>query len=237
MSNTSLQPKFDSPPARRFFERVHDYPRFAHHPPCSCFDSHVLRIGTWVLCLGCSCLAIGAILACTLLCVFALSANFPLFLKDITWTLGMGVLCYLPTLLQPFLQWKPFKIISRTMLGSAIVVIWYGIFWLVPWTLVGGFWKAGMGLAFYVTVRLSLSFRQRFTPDPIRSCGEGCYPFCEGNRVRLDCALEELKLAVEDPSDPLLGFAEELASGGAGNIEVIAHADLVAARKHWMPGS
>jgi hypothetical protein len=221
MSYSPDQFQFDSPHAEWFFSKVHHFPRFAHHPPCDCYDNHVLRIGPWILCLGCTCLAAGIVIAFSGLIVLAANRLIPALLQDAVWSSSLGVGLYLPTLPQPFFQWKPFKMASRFLLGIAIIVLAFTILYVVPWTLVGCAWKLAMSVVFYLVLMQTLEFRRRFTPDPSRSCDAGCYPFCQGNRQRLSAVLEQLTIRVDDPGNPFVVFAEQLVAKN-GDVEIVA---------------
>jgi len=213
--------QFDSPHAEWFFSQVHHIPRFAHHPPCDCYSNHVLRIGSWILCLGCTCLAVGIAISLSGLVVLGTYRSIPALLQDAVWSSTLGVVFYLPTLPQPFFQWKLFKMVSRFLLGVAIVLLAYTVLYVVPWTFAGCAWKLAMSVVFYLVLRWTLEFRRRFTPDPSRSCDGGCYPFCQGNRPRLNQVLEQLTTRVDDPEDSFVAFAEQLVAEN-GEVEIVS---------------
>lgn len=210
---------FDSPNSKWFFEKVNEHPRLAHHPLCSCFDYHLIRIGGLSLCLGCTCLALGAILAITLLILLILQGQLPAALSQLIPTWGIGVFFFLPTLIQPFLQIKIFKMFSRTCLGVAIVLLWYAAVFLLGWDPLGITLRIGFVFVFWLVFKITNRFRNRFTPDPKTTCEKGCYPFCGGNERRFKQILAELKDRTE-PDDPFIRFAEALITSRDGSFTI-----------------
>jgi hypothetical protein len=172
---------------RRFARRLFAYPPFAHHPTCRCYDDHLLRLGPLTVCLGCACFGVGAGAG-----LLATEALIPLGALPL---LLLGVGLYLPTLAQPFVQVKTFKVASRLLLGAAIPLLLFGGFVLPPLDAVGAGLRAGFLVVFVLVFRLSLWLRARFTPRPCDACPHGRYPLCEGNAGRVERLLEELRAA------------------------------------------
>src|SRR4051812_44849910 len=105
---------------RRFARRLFAHPPLAHHPTCRCYDAHLLRLGPFAVCLGCTCFGLGA--------VAGLLATGELFLLGALPLLLIGVGLYLPTLAQPFIRVPAFKAASRLLLGASIAPLWFGGF-------------------------------------------------------------------------------------------------------------
>ena len=114
-------PLLNRPHADWFFRELARQPRFAHHPTCDCYDNHLIRLGKFAFCLGCTSLVFGALLASITLALLASVYFMPTFLTSLPHVWCLGVVLYLPTLVQPFLQSKSLKIFSRTLLGIAII--------------------------------------------------------------------------------------------------------------------
>lgn len=169
-------------------DRLFRYPPWAHHPTCSCFDGHLLRFGSFAVCLGCACLAVG-ILGCALFLMWAWNEE-PWLLHR--WgLLGVGVLCWLPTLVQPFCQAKAFKIASRLLLGCSLPCLMLAGLFLPPLDAVGMILRLLFVLVFVVVYVLSMRLRKRFTPDPCASCPHGRWPFCAENMPRVRQQLKD----------------------------------------------
>ena len=212
---------FDSPHSSWFFDRLNQHPRFAHHPLCSCYDHHVFRLGKHVLCLGCTSLVLGATVAVITLLSLFLTSELPSLFTRLSGAWALGVACYLPSLVQPFLQVKVIKVISRISLGFAIVILWYGTVFLLPWDLKAMGLRLVFLVVFWIVFKATNQFRRRFTPDPKATCDKGCYPFCGGNEERLDRLLQELKERA-GPDDTFVGFAENLIATKNGEVVVPA---------------
>ena len=209
----------DSPHSKWFFAKVNEHPRLAHHPLCSCFDNHLIRIGSFTLCLGCTCLSVGAIIAITLLTFWKEQGQVPIALTALLPAWGVGGVLFVPTLIQPFCQLKIFKMCSRACLGVAIVILWYAAILLPEWNTLGVTLRVGFALIFCIVYRITLRFRKRFTADPTATCENGCYPFCGGNERRLANILDRLRDRAE-PDDPFVQFAEALIASRDGRFAV-----------------
>lgn len=159
---------------------------FAHHPDCLCYRSHLLRLGSLPLCLGCTCMVLGMVVASVVLClaaVFELEAFNRLTVAQCTVS---GVALYLPTLGQPFWQWRPFKIVSRFLLGGGVVLLFFGGIVLLPETVTGLAFRMLFVIVFCATLHLSLRLRQQCSASPARNCRHGGFPFCQSRDQMID---------------------------------------------------
>ena len=199
----------DSPHSSWFFSAVWKESRFAHHPTCDCYDRHLIRIREVNLCLGCTCVAVGTVLAVSLLLGLWVSKLLPATLLSFPTTLAIGLITFSPTLIQPFFQRKLFKLFSRTLLGMSVVLMFYAAIFLLPLTWEGVLVRSGFLAAFFATYRLTQNYRARYTVMPKAKCDKGCYPFCKGNRKRLEKIWQEL-VEKADRDDPFLPFARAL---------------------------
>lgn len=181
-----------SPLIRRFITRLYRHPPLAHHPPCRCYDDHLLRLGRLSLCLGCTCLAVGLLVAVLVLTWATQHAWDALAAHPRTLFL-IGLALLVPTFAQPFVQVRPFKMVSRLLLGVAIPVLWFAPFALLPWTLAGLVGRAGFVLLFAGLFLFASWLRKRYTPRPCATCPHGRYPFCADNRPRVERLLLELR--------------------------------------------
>ena len=107
--------------------------------------------------------------------------------------IGLGLTLFSPTLVQPFVQVKPFKVISRFLLGVSIVLLWYVGLFLLPWTPFGLFLRLVFVVVFILTFRATNKWRSRKTADPCKRCPFGVYPFCKGNQVKVNALITELE--------------------------------------------
>ncbi len=160
-------------------------PRFAHHPTCRCYDNHLLRVGELNLCLGCTSLWSGAVLAASTATAFCCWRGFYASMAYAWQFIGIGVLLYLPTIVQIFWQYKPFKVVSRALLGVSIALLWFGAILLLPFSSWGGLLRCIFLVTFYVVFTLTQKLRNRFSRSPCESCDHGRYPFCSDNLERV----------------------------------------------------
>ena len=90
-----------------------------------------------------------------------------------------------PTGVQPFLQAKPFKIVSRTLLGVAASSYWLSGVLYVQFPVSKPVAVLVMAVAFAIVLAGLTDLRRRFPADPCRDCPLGRYPTCEWNLPRL----------------------------------------------------
>jgi hypothetical protein len=207
----------NSPAVACFLLAISRLRRLAHHPACQCYADHVFWIWGHPVCLGCSCLLFGAV---TGLGVLALRLSGILVGHDETQLfaeLGIGLVLFAPTLLQPFIQTRPFKVGSRLCLGFSIVWLWQAAMFELPFSL-GGYVLRIIFVGVFVTVyRLTKRFRSRFARPPCESCSGGRYPFCPGNRDRVLELLPALRSQVGHGDQAFVAFVEAWAQVGADN--------------------
>ncbi len=201
-----------SPAAVKFMEGLSSVPMFAHHPTCDCYSAHLLRFGSFALCLGCTCMMFGGLIATTAIgtwCICSVTL-IPIGWKASFGTAAIGVMLYLPTLIQPFWQYKPFKIGSRMLLGAAIPVLAMGGWLMPPLGVIGILYRGFFLVAFLAVLRATLNYRSRFTPNPCTRCLPAVFPFCNGNRPRLAALLADLQASSGSDDADFLSFATAL---------------------------
>lgn len=167
------------------------YPLAAHHPTCKFHHNHVLYFRGKDYCLGCSCLNLGCLLSIPLFFILHyLTIHF-------AFLMGTGVLFYFPTLLQVKLQWKPFKVVSRTLLGVGSGLFILSCIILSPINFSGLLIRISGVLFFIILAKMSLKFRSRHDNSPCIDCKEGSFPYCsykleEMESIASSGTLEEL---------------------------------------------
>lgn len=209
-----MHPLFDFPEsadlhsddAKWFVRQLFPRNRLAHHPTCRCYDGHLLRIGKLRLCLGCTSLGLGIILS-LVTCGYLYHAGSLRYINGNAYGVFWGGLgMFIPTLIQPFYQFKPFKIFSRFLLGCSIIATLSVVFIAIPWSGTGLALK-GVGIAIFLsTINLTLRYRKHFTPPVNCSCK---HPFCESNKANLNQILKALKNRVGAESE-LYRYAKNL---------------------------
>lgn len=204
-----LLPGANSEAARSFVHELFRVPRFAHHPTCRCYDAHLLRLGRMDLCLGCSCAAIGGLIAIAALNIMAYSAPKVFEWCGTFFWVILGVVLYLPTLAQPFVQLKPFKIIARCLLGTGVILMWFGAIVMLPFTGLGILLRIVFILVFCVTYRITQRIRTMYARNPCSSCAIQ-FPLCEGNRERLQQLVDALRSRLGGEHEEFLQFATRL---------------------------
>jgi hypothetical protein len=151
----------------------------AHHPHCSRYDHHLLWIGGHPLCLGCTCVYLG--MAIGTASIFAVQWSIISF---VPWVL-IHLALLVPTVLQPWIQKKVYKILSRTMLGICIAsYLISGLFLINPSHFIPLF-QLLVILAFVIGLRVLKIIRDRYAKEPCEDCPLGFYPTCEWNMPRL----------------------------------------------------
>lgn len=96
----------------------------SHHPDCSHYDDHVLKIGPLRLCQGCF-FMYGSLAVCIIAWMIG-------SLPKLNWldSLALALLLFIPTVFHTLigLRFRIFKIIGRLMLGGTIFFSLYSIF-------------------------------------------------------------------------------------------------------------
>jgi hypothetical protein len=179
-----------------------------------------MRIGRVPVCLGCFSVAAGVLATVATLAVLQFTEKMPAALCDWRITSLLGVLLYSPSLIQPFCQAKLAKIMFRAALGAAIVFLWYGAIFCIPWAVAGGVLRLAFVFIFTLVFKLTLTFRNKYTQSPLLTCDRGCFPICEGNRPRLDVLLDQLRRRCGTTDPEFIRFAERLVNGGEADVEV-----------------
>ena len=142
-------------------------------------------------CLGCTSVYSGAVVGgCA--SIFLLGG---IALPDWVLLCAAGVM---PTVFQPWLQYKPYKIFARFLLGIASAIWWLGALGLGPMELPHALWTPAALLFFGGITWTLLSIRQRFTPDPCHRCELGAFPTCAWNLARQCGEDNELTKALKD---------------------------------------
>lgn len=156
-----------------------DYLPFAHHPHCQRHDNHLIWIRGHPYCLGCLCLYSGLVLGLALGLMVG-----PAQPDSVRWLL-IHIPFAIPTLFQPWIQNKPFKVASRTALGLGM-----GSF-VSSGLLFGVCDVALLFTRLFVLIVVPSGYavlsylRAKYTHDPCKDCPLGTYPVCEWNLPRL----------------------------------------------------
>jgi uncharacterized membrane protein len=155
-----------------FLSSLSKYKSLAHHPDCDLHSHHLMRLFGYPICLGCFCVYLGIF--------FSILITFFFLPKNVSGPqlYMIGVMAYLPTIVQFKIQRKTFKTVSRFMLGIAVVFLLGSIFFKYGWGSDELAWKFIFIFIFLVVLKLTLKFRNRYLDNPCFKCGRGQYPFC-----------------------------------------------------------
>ena len=152
--------------------------RGAHHPHCERHRDHLIWIFRRPLCLGCLCVAIGALPG---IAVGLLFIRHPPGL--LPWV-AIHLLGILPSAIQPLYQRKWYKCVARIPLGATSAS------YLVSGLAGAPHWKPAWQLKILVVCAFAVNFNalrtlhtRRFV-SPCSSCPLGVYPTCEWNMSR-----------------------------------------------------
>jgi hypothetical protein len=134
------------------------------------------------------------------------------------------VVLYLPALVQPFVQRKALKVISRLLLGASVSCLWYAAAVLLPWDACGVLLRGVFVAVFCATWRLTQRFRASRTPRPCERCPDGVWPFCAGNRPRLAELFAGLEARARPEDRPFVDLAAALVGlrESGGRVELLA---------------
>ena len=157
----------------------------SHHPPCPRHEHHIIWLFKHPFCLGCFSLYSGVLIG-AVSCFFLLP-GISLTNWFLLCTAGVS-----PTVLQPWMQKKTYKIFARFVLGVATIAWWFGAIGLGPIEFPDPLWTP-ICLLFFVGVALVLmTIRDRFTPNPCNQCPLGAFPTCSWNLDRHSQSDDEL---------------------------------------------
>lgn len=185
-----------SKPFVEFINRLGMVPVLAHHPACQYYDNHIIRLWNLPLCLGCSMMTCGIVAVILLLPHLRILTALPFSVL-----LFLGVLLYIPAVLQIWIQVKAYKILARFSLGVSVVLLFYAGLWLTPWSLEGWVLKVGFLAVFYTVWNLTLEIRSQSSTSPCQNCPEGRFPVCSYTIPRIP-RLANKYFSESDGSDP-----------------------------------
>lgn len=160
------------------------YPSEAHHPTCQFHQDHIINIRGKLVCLGCWCLNLG--------CIFSIPFIFVLHYIGLEYysLMLIGFLLFTPTLFQLKIQWKPFKIFSRTSLGVGSGLFLLSCLFLAPYSFLGLLIRISSIAFFIVVAKTSLKLRSRHSNSPCKDCSEGSFPYCTYKMTNMERILE-----------------------------------------------
>lgn len=176
----------------------------AHHPHCERHAHHLIWLGGHPLCLGCLCVVLGAAAG------GVLSPQLPWERCSLPLWAMLHLLMLAPTMIQPYVKVKAYKVVARVMLGASMVsYAMSGMLWIVPPAPIPQ-WLLHLAVPMMLVVGYKLLSHQRIKrlDDPCSSCPLGVYPTCSWN---LPSLLSE---------DPVLGLLS------LEQIESIEHLEL-----------
>lgn len=122
-----------------------------------------------------------------------MSLALPTAVAVLPWTMFHAALVA-PTVAQPWLQWKPYKVAARFMVGLASAT------WLLGCLVPKGtghplFAEACVSIAFFLaTAKVLLRVRERATESPCTQCPMGAYPTCTWNLPRLLASTDDAEI-------------------------------------------
>lgn len=169
-----------------FINNLGQIPATAHHPACRHHHRHLIWLGNTPLCLGCSMMTCGAIAGIFLLYQLGTLTTQPYYIM-----LTLGVLLYIPAILQIFIRKKTYKIAARFSLGISVVFLFYGGLWLTPWSWLGIVLRIGFLSIFTLVWKLTLKIRSKYAVSPCQRCPEGMFPICEYTTPRIPSLVEK----------------------------------------------
>ncbi|MGB3691845.1 MAG: hypothetical protein WA865_18045 [Spirulinaceae cyanobacterium] len=116
--------------------------------------------------------------------------------------LFLGVVLYIPAILQIWIQVKFYKILSRFLLGVAVVFLFYAGLWLTPLSFLGWILRAGFLACFGIVWNLTLKIRSIYSVSPCQHCPSGRFPICSYTIPRIP-RLATKYFAESEGNDPV----------------------------------
>ena len=176
----NIKDKILSNNPERLYSQLPDFPvdylPGAHHPHCSRYSHHLVWVFGRPLCLGCTSMYSGMVLGLPV--TFAIAH---LQLPFSYWAIFHCAFLLGPTFIQPWFQYRIFKIIARLMFGIFITSYWISGVILYPAPFNSWLFKIGLIVVFAAIYALLAFLRKTFTNDPCRTCPEGVFPNCDWN--------------------------------------------------------
>lgn len=169
-----------TPAFSKFINKLGETPLLAHHPTCRYYHNHIIWVGRTPFCLGCSMMSCGIITGLLLIPYLGFFSNLPFVVL-----LAVGVMLYIPAIIQVWIQKKKYKIAARFSLGISVVFLCYAGLWLTPNSITGWVLKIGFITVFYAVWRLTLAVRSQYSKSPCKNCPEGRFPICSYTTQRI----------------------------------------------------
>lgn len=162
--------------------------RGAHHPHCQYHRNHLIWIGNRPFCLGCTSLYSGISIG--------IIASLTIHWHYVSFLLWLFICFFLliPTVFQPKVQQRYFKIGARFLLGVSTAFFWVGGLLIQEYPFDRWIFIFLMTLTFYLVFRLFRYIRKTFTKSPCDSCPLGTYPFCSWNISNLTIDIRDSSL-------------------------------------------
>jgi uncharacterized membrane protein len=179
----------------RFLSELQKLQPFAHHPSCNYYRNHLIWFGKVPVCMGCAMMSLGAVIGLLLIPTFNLSA-IPL-----EYLLIIGILLYIPAIIQTKIQVRSYKLLARTSLGISVIFLLYAGLWLPPWSFLGMVLRFGFIGVFLAVWKLTLRLRAKLALSPCDNCPEGRFPVCSYTNSRMK-KLSELHFQTSGNNDP-----------------------------------
>ena len=172
--------------------------RFAHHPHCDRHLHHLIWFGSQSLCLGCTAMAIGLPLG------LGVALVVPWAQVPLAGWVALHTAALVPTVLQPLIQKKPYKIFARVLLGATTASYLISGLVLRSYFENAWLWRASVVAAFATGFTALYKWRQSRINDPCSNCPQGRFPTCDWNMPRL---------LAQNANDPLwIRIAEDAAA-------------------------
>ena len=151
----------------------------AHHPHCDRHNNHLIWIGGHPICLGCFCIYTGALVGASG------SLSFDWSPVGFSMWVAFHVALVLPTVAQPWIQCKAYKIAARLLLGFGTGSYLISGLFFVSFGPSRSMWLLAVPFAFGVVMFFMVALRRLKPSDPCSACPLGIYPTCEWNLPRL----------------------------------------------------
>jgi hypothetical protein len=152
----------------------------SHHPTCPRHHNHLIWYNNRAYCLGCTCMYSGVVIGFLSLIIFFLKYEV-----NIKHYIICSFALLIPTIIQPWLQMKSFKILSRLCLGISLSLV-SSSFYFMYWHFNHNILDILIYISSYSILGYSLYMLRKIKlNDPCVNCPEGVYPLCNWNLKNL----------------------------------------------------